>query len=188
MIPIDQVDMICIRYSFLVLLDYMSSVSRMNWTLRIHYGLCGIGIALALYSIYVEMMITGFPGYSPACDINSWNFSCSRVFASSYSKILSHFKVVESGHAFDLSLPHFALFYFGLLTAFPSLPAILQFPIRFISIAAVASNVYLGYVLKYELKEFCVICVSTYIVNFALFVTLRLILQSSSLRNIRKPE
>ena len=38
------------------------------------------------------------------------------------------------------------------------------------SILSVVMSAYLGYILIYVLKELCIVCISTYFLNFALFV------------------
>ncbi|KAF4727213.1 Vitamin K epoxide reductase complex subunit 1-like protein 1, partial [Perkinsus olseni] len=76
------------------------------------------GIGVAVYSLYVEAMIHAFPGYHAACDISSWS-SCSKVFTSSYSRILVHWGIANPGGYLDLSLPHLAIPYFVFILSYP---------------------------------------------------------------------
>lgn len=53
-----------------------------------------------------------------------------------------------------------------------------------LSLTSVASCFYLGYLLLYVLKDFCVVCVSTYFVNAA--ITVLVYKKSKSLSNKEK--
>ena len=141
-----------------------------------HYMLCIAGICVAIYSLNVESQISSDPSstYVPSCDLSAWAMSCSKVFKSSYSRILSHWTLVNHGSFLDLSLPQLALIYFGLLLIQPT---VIFRSYRFIrvyrwlSYSAVCFNIYLGCILKFVLKELCIVCVSNYIINACLFLT-----------------
>jgi uncharacterized membrane protein len=138
----------------------------------IHVGLCLTGIALALYASHVEYMITGgFGNYTPTCDSLGWGMSCSRVFTSPYSHILSYWGIVQKGSTLDLSLPHLAIpYFFGMLTL-PLLTGRFRVIFRILSYLSISFNVYLFLILKFKLNEFCPVCVSNYIINFLILFT-----------------
>ncbi|KAF4658269.1 Vitamin K epoxide reductase complex subunit 1-like protein 1 [Perkinsus olseni] len=132
------------------------------------------GIGVAAYSLYVEAMIHAFPGYHAACDISSWS-SCSKVFTSSYSRILVHWGMANPGEYLDLSLPQLAIPYFVFILSYPrmrrsGLRARQVYLV--VGSLAVIFNIYLAMVLKFVLREFCVVCFANYIVNAIVFICL----------------
>ena len=140
-----------------------------------HYSLCVAGIVIALYSIYVESMLVTMPGYEPSCNISFLSMSCSKVFTSRFARPLSNWGFVRKGTSFDFSLPQLALFYFLPLLAFPAVSKRSRLATRIyrsLSYLAVGFNMYLAYVLKFILVELCVVCVSNYIVNLGLLLTI----------------
>lgn len=143
-----------------------------------HASLCLAGIAIAFYSIHVESMLIDLPGYTPACDMSSWKMSCSKVFKSRYAKPFSHWGIVNRSSLFDLSLPQLAIFYFIPVLLFPFLRRkfyITRRLFQYLSYASIVFNVYLAYILKFVLQEFCVVCVSNYIVVLGLCLTINLL-------------
>lgn len=127
-----------------------------------------------MYSLYVESMLVEIPGYTPSCDISGWHMSCSRVFQSSYSRILSHLGLVKRGGPLDFSLPQLAIAYFVIMIILPisakRRPIALRI-MRPLSYAAAAFNIYLACVLKFVLGEVCPVCISNYMVNLGILVT-----------------
>mmetsp|Transcript_130603 Transcript_130603/g.325894 ORF Transcript_130603/g.325894 Transcript_130603/m.325894 type:complete len:165 (+) Transcript_130603:78-572(+) len=130
-----------------------------------------LGIALNIYTMHVEGQISKMPGYQPACDLGSWS-SCSKVFTSPWAHILRHWGLVEQGSLFDLSLPQLAIPYFLLLMIYPVARRTSPYaPSLYlcVGIGAIAFNVYLACILKFVLKEFCIICATTYLINGVCF-------------------
>eukprot|EP00747_Dinoflagellata_sp_TGD_P164413 gnl/TRDRNA2_/TRDRNA2_184319_c0_seq1.p1 gnl/TRDRNA2_/TRDRNA2_184319_c0~~gnl/TRDRNA2_/TRDRNA2_184319_c0_seq1.p1 ORF type:complete len:193 (-),score=23.47 gnl/TRDRNA2_/TRDRNA2_184319_c0_seq1:203-697(-) len=130
-----------------------------------------LGIAVSIYTIYVEGQINRVPGYVAACDIASWS-SCSAVFKSPWSHILRHWGLVEEGSMLDLSLPELAIPYFLVLLVYPVARRKSELaPAAYLALGCVsiAFNIYLACVLKFILKEFCIICATTYAVNGSCF-------------------
>eukprot|EP00933_Yihiella_yeosuensis_P014093 TRINITY_DN12761_c0_g1_i2.p1 TRINITY_DN12761_c0_g1~~TRINITY_DN12761_c0_g1_i2.p1 ORF type:complete len:169 (-),score=17.95 TRINITY_DN12761_c0_g1_i2:151-657(-) len=147
-----------------------------------------LGIALNIYTMYVESQIAQVPGYVPACNLGSWS-SCSKVFTSPYAHILSYWGLVEKGSTLDLSLPQLAIPYFLLLMFYPVARKMSNLmPIVFlgIGIASIGFNVYLACILKFVLKEFCVICASTYFINGSCFTCIVLDYRASKRQAIAK--
>lgn len=159
----------------------LRSVFMADYTRFAHFVLCALGVGIAFYSIHVESMLVNIPGYAPACDISSWAMSCSKVFNSEYAKPLSHWGLVAKRSFFDLSLPQLALLYFVPLMAFPRLfkmaPRVGSI-FRTLSYLAIGFNLYLAYILKFVLGEVCIVCVSNYIVNLGLWMTVNRIASS----------
>mmetsp|Transcript_84530 Transcript_84530/g.239770 ORF Transcript_84530/g.239770 Transcript_84530/m.239770 type:complete len:166 (+) Transcript_84530:48-545(+) len=131
-----------------------------------------LGLLLQFYTMHVEAQAGRVPGYQAACDLAAWGMSCTRVFTSPYAHILRHWGLVSRGSLLDLSLPQLALPYFLLLLSYPAARRRSPLaPAAFLAVAAasIAFNVYLACILKFVLKEFCIICASTYVINGTCF-------------------
>eukprot|EP00163_Fabomonas_tropica_P010918 TRINITY_DN2125_c0_g1_i2.p1 TRINITY_DN2125_c0_g1~~TRINITY_DN2125_c0_g1_i2.p1 ORF type:complete len:156 (-),score=8.80 TRINITY_DN2125_c0_g1_i2:60-527(-) len=111
-----------------------------------------IGLALSVYTLYVEYRMSLDPGYQALCDLGA-HVSCTKAFSSSFGHI-AYLPNAVYGVIF-----YFAVFwfnsehYYGLL-----------FPL---CCFAALGSVFLAGVLIH-LRDFCIVCFSIYIVNFAL--------------------
>jgi uncharacterized membrane protein len=155
----------------------------------IHYILCCCGIAVSLYTIQVEWLLLNIPGYEPSCNISALSMSCSRVFTSKYARPLSNWNIVSRGSLWDLSLPQLALLYFVPLLLLPALSATSKWTVRvyrLLSYTSVAFNIYLAYILKFVLGELCIVCVSNYIVNLGLVLTVDRIARRSDVTTVKE--
>lgn len=130
------------------------------------------GIAVSLYALYVEYEVEKAKQsggmYQAACDLASWA-SCSRVLSSSYGHILSHWNLVS--HDSPLNLPNAAtglLFY--VLSLLPPLFPGWEVLHLAASTAALAFSLFLAYVLRFVLKDFCLVCVTSYALNIVIFI------------------
>ncbi|CAK1580201.1 unnamed protein product [Parnassius mnemosyne] len=126
-----------------------------------------LGILVSTYALYVEMAAEARPDYKALCDLSE-HASCTRVLTSEFSK--------GFGFAWEdssLEIPNCVygtLFYCIMifLSTFEH-PVIVR--IQFLlSLAAIASSVYLAYLLLFVLFDFCIVCVSTYLINGMLVV------------------
>ncbi|CAD7966709.1 unnamed protein product [Amoebophrya sp. A120] len=153
------------------------------------------GILLQFYTLHVEQQLEQNPGYQAACDftdettqvpiLSLFSFlkgsSCSKVFQSSYARLLSHFGLVERHGKYDFTLPYFGLVYFILVLTFPAgrkwkkiaafdfVPSPIDL-YYYLGIASLLFTVYLASVLKFVLQEFCIVCFATYCLNVICFV------------------
>lgn len=112
--------------------------------------------------------------------------SCTNVFTSSYSHILSHWNVVPEGHLLDLSLAEAGFILYTAYFLYPTLTFIPQRK-KLLLAAATAGTMfscYLLYVLKFVLGDFCIVCTSFHIVNFFMFY---LALKEFSLEEVVPP-
>jgi vitamin-K-epoxide reductase (warfarin-sensitive) len=160
-------------------------------TVAAHLLVITAGILVAFYALYVEAMLIGVPGYQPSCDISSFQMSCSKVFNSKYAKILSYWGLVPKGGHLDFSLPQFALLYFIACLFLPLI--VRRFPRtkslwRSLSYAVVCFNLYLAYILKYKLGEFCIVCVTNYAINAGVLYTTHMLTSSSSISTTKKAD
>jgi len=132
-------------------------------------GLLGIGISY--YSIVVNYNKLRDPTYRALCDISE-SIRCSNVLTSSYSKgfgILGSFlqessPLLQSNGVYGL----FMYTAFMITCIYPS-----RFLAKVQLIFAIVScvvTIYLGYILFAVLEEACVVCMSSYLVNFLLLI------------------
>lgn len=119
--------------------------------------------------------------YTALCDLGSY-MSCSKVLSSSYSKILSHWNIVPKSS--PLNIPNAAIgLIFYIVGVFHKL-IVRSIPLGkylwlFAATLSVTFSLFLAYVLKFILQDFCLVCVSSYIVNIIIFVaTSRLVVSS----------
>ena len=90
------------------------------------------------------------------------------MFASEYGRMLSKLGLVSPGSSLDLpNAAHGLVFYLAVLIL-PSIPAssaVREATMLVAALLSAAASAYLGYVLAFVLGDFCVVCVSTYVVN-----------------------
>mmetsp|Transcript_56946 Transcript_56946/g.139749 ORF Transcript_56946/g.139749 Transcript_56946/m.139749 type:complete len:162 (+) Transcript_56946:89-574(+) len=129
------------------------------------YIVCVLGLVLSSYGLYVENQMAANPDFVALCDLGSWA-SCSKVFHSKYGSGLG----IISSDSF-LSMPNTV---YGLV--YYTLHMVLQHPSLFnnpsartlavvLGVASIVTSVWLAYVLYFILKDFCILCVSTYVLN-----------------------
>mmetsp|Transcript_28853 Transcript_28853/g.64520 ORF Transcript_28853/g.64520 Transcript_28853/m.64520 type:complete len:165 (+) Transcript_28853:94-588(+) len=138
---------------------------------KLLFGLASCGIIVALYALHIEAELERDPFYEPACNTR-WG-SCSAVFSSEYARPLSKWGLVPSGSALDLSLPVAGIANYGLYLFYPTrLGSLLPVPettMLAISFASVLFSLYLLYVLKFILQDFCIVCTTFHVINFSTF-------------------
>jgi vitamin-K-epoxide reductase (warfarin-sensitive) len=130
-----------------------------------------LGIAVALYALYVEhrnaQAAAAGEDYEALCDIKGVG-SCSQVLMSEYGHILSKWKLVPAGSALDLPNPVLGIAYYLLVLLWPqhlSRGAV----VAAAATASLAFSAYLASILAFELKDFCMVCVASYVVNACIF-------------------
>ncbi|XP_078508622.1 vitamin K epoxide reductase complex subunit 1 [Lissotriton helveticus] len=141
-----------------------------SWHLKLRLLLCTVGIVLSVYAYHVETSKEGDASYRAMCDINP-SISCSKVFTSRWGR---GFGLLE--HIFgQQSLVNQPNSVFGVI--FYCLQILLGFSgttgaavtLLSTSVVSLAGSLYLAYILFFVLEDFCVICITTYILNFTLF-------------------
>jgi vitamin-K-epoxide reductase (warfarin-sensitive) len=129
------------------------------------YAAATAGVAVSLYALYVERHAKD-DGFVALCDLSP-TVSCSDVLTSEFSHVLSYWRLVAPGSALDV--PNAALgvlFYLGALShALLPRAAVLG-----AATLSVALSLYLAYVLAFVLHDTCVLCISTYVLNFLIFM------------------
>jgi len=87
--------------------------------------------------------------------------------------MLSKLGIVPSESPLDLPNAAIGLVFYVVLLLSPSLPlppATRRMGVLAGSLISAAASAYLGYVLAFVLHDFCVVCVTTYIINAAILV------------------
>ena len=128
-----------------------------------------LGFFIAMYALSVESHLDE-PGYEAACDLGA-AFSCTAVFKSPYAHLLSHWGLVPVGDALDLSLAVAGMLLYGAYFVAGALWPVVPFRAQlFITVASAGAvfSCYLLYVLKFILRDFCIVCTGFHCVNFSM--------------------
>ena len=141
----------------------------MDWNTLLRAVVSLAGLVLCFYTLHVEIHSARDPSYKAMCDISE-HMSCSKAFNSKHGK---GFGLVEPllGKDSPLNLPN-PVFGIGLyslmfvLSFCRSSVAVLKF-LTFNALASCVMSCYLAYIL-YLMQDVCVVCFSTYAVNFSL--------------------
>lgn len=132
-----------------------------------------LGCAIAGYALSVESHMDD-DSYEAMCDFAA-GFSCTAVFSSEYAHPLSHWGLVAKGDPLDIGLAvagmllYSAYFLAATLWDAGAIPAFIRKPLFLaVSIASASFSCYLLYVLKFILKDFCIVCTGFHVVNFSM--------------------
>jgi vitamin-K-epoxide reductase (warfarin-sensitive) len=134
-------------------------------SLRVFFPL--LGVAVALYALYVEYRSAADPDYEALCDISE-SIKCTKVLMSEYGHILSKWGVVGETSVFNVPNPVLGLCFYLLVLLWP-FPQ--RWPVLLASFLSLLFSAYLAYILATVLKDFCLVCVSSYVVNTAILFT-----------------
>nr|XP_056720800.1 vitamin K epoxide reductase complex subunit 1 [Euleptes europaea] len=140
-----------------------------GWERGARLALCTVGLALSVYAFHVETSKERDASYRAMCDISS-AVSCSRVFTSRWGR---GFGLVADflGHHSLLNQPNsifgIAFYILQVLLGFSN-SGLAAFALLGSSLVSIAGSLYLAYILFFVLHDFCVVCVSTYLLNIAL--------------------
>ncbi|XP_028670736.1 vitamin K epoxide reductase complex subunit 1 [Erpetoichthys calabaricus] len=140
-----------------------------SWERFCRLFLCVIGVGLSIYAYHVETSKERDASYQAMCDFSS-SVSCSKVFTSRWGRgfgLVEHFVGRES----PLNQPNSVLgviFYLLQLALGYSMNTKAAVTLIATSLVSIVGSLYLAYILFYVLHDFCVVCISTYVINFAL--------------------
>ncbi|XP_067100204.1 vitamin K epoxide reductase complex subunit 1 [Osmerus mordax] len=149
-----------------------SYVGIPKWERKTRITLCIVGLVLSVYALHVEFSRERDPEYRAMCDLGD-SVSCSKVFTSRWGRgfgLVQYFADKDSA----LNQPNSVLgiiFYTLQLALGQSGSARAAFLLVAASWVSVAGSLYLACILVFVLADFCMVCVSTYVVNFALLYT-----------------
>ncbi|KYO47892.1 vitamin K epoxide reductase complex subunit 1-like protein 1 [Alligator mississippiensis] len=149
-------------------------------------GLAALGLALSLYALHVERSRARDPQYRAACDLGP-AVSCSRVFGSRWGRGFGLLAgVVGEGSVLNQPNSVYGVAFYllqGLLGGTHNAAG--RVLLLGSSVLAVLGSAYLGYILLRVLHDFCLVCITTYVINGALLV---LNLRSPRPRPAAKPK
>lgn len=139
---------------------------------KVRYGMMAIscvGIMLSTYALHVEVAKEGNKSYQAMCDISS-SISCSKVFTSRYGRGFGLIgQLFGEDHFLNQPNSIFGIIFYCIVIILGEAKTL---KVAKIQLGLVASSnlmsMYLAYLLYFVLRDFCVICVSTYIVNVLL--------------------
>ncbi|KAF6734802.1 Vitamin K epoxide reductase complex subunit 1-like protein 1 [Oryzias melastigma] len=143
-----------------------------TWERKVRVFLCFFGLVLSVYALHVELSRERDPEYRAMCDLGE-SVSCSKVFTSRWGRgfgLVQYFVGTDS----PLNQPNSILgiiFYTLQLGLGLSLSKKAALALVLSSWVSLAGSVYLASILAFVLGDFCMVCVSTYVINFALFYT-----------------
>ncbi|XP_060067856.1 vitamin K epoxide reductase complex subunit 1-like protein 1 [Ylistrum balloti] len=144
----------------------MSARGKSRILLFSTYLLSFVGIVLSLYAYYVETSAEKDKSFKAMCDFSE-SVSCSKVFTSRYGRGFGLLQYIV-GHESPLNQPNSVfgvMFYLiQIVCASSVLPLLTNIQVV-TGVMANFGSVYLAYILYFILDDFCVVCVSTYIVN-----------------------
>lgn len=116
-----------------------------------------LGLVVSAYAVYLEKKVKADPNYKPLCDIFD-KISCSKPIVSLYGKI------------FGVSNALLGILYYMTILILSLLGQ--KQLLLYLALAGVAVSFFLAYILCTKIKTFCLVCVTTYIINgLLLFLT-----------------
>lgn len=130
------------------------------------------GVLISIYALIVEFNAEANDDFEALCDVNS-RMSCSKVFLSEYGKIFSYFGVFEKDSFLDQpNAVYGVLFYlvFPIIIYFSERLPDLKTILLFLSTFSMILSSFLSYILFGVLEDICLVCFTTYIINFVLFL------------------
>uniref|UniRef100_A0AAY5KCL8 vitamin-K-epoxide reductase (warfarin-sensitive) n=1 Tax=Esox lucius TaxID=8010 RepID=A0AAY5KCL8_ESOLU len=147
-------------------------VSTPRWERIARLLVCVLGILLSVYAFHVETEKSRDSNYRALCDISN-SISCSK-FSPAVCQC-HRFGLLGSifGNDSAMNQPNSVygiLFYVFQLLLGITVSAMAALILMTTSILSVMGSLYLGYILYFVLKDFCILCVTTYALNFILLM------------------
>ncbi|XP_039612757.1 vitamin K epoxide reductase complex subunit 1-like protein 1 [Polypterus senegalus] len=146
-------------------------VSTPRWERIARLLVCLLGILLSVYAYHVQREVTKDPNYVALCDLND-SLSCSKVFTSRWGRgfgLLGSIFGKNSAMNQPNSVYSFAFYVLQMLLGMTA-SAMAALILMGTSIVSVIGSLYLSYILYFVLKDLCIICITTYTLNFILLI------------------
>ncbi|KAK3529245.1 hypothetical protein QTP70_021911 [Hemibagrus guttatus] len=143
-----------------------------NWERWVRVVFCVFGLVLSVYALHVELSRENDPNYRAMCDLAE-SVSCSKVFTSRWGRGFGLVQLFAEKDSI-LNQPNSVLgiiFYTLQLGLGQMVSNTAAHFLVITSWVSVAGSIYLACILVLVLGDFCMVCVSTYIINFALLYT-----------------
>ena len=166
--------------------DHTTRTALLSALRRAQYIFAAVGIAWCVAALWVEYKlevgghIYAGPDYVPFCDFAPWA-KCSKVLMSPIGRLMRFIGVAAEGDALDLPNPFMGLLFFSCHLAYPylkKLPLVgsaMPLLATLVCVFVAALSCFLAYILFIVLEDFCIVCVSSYAVNFALLYVMHAI-------------
>ncbi|KAL4224377.1 Vitamin K epoxide reductase complex subunit 1-like protein 1 [Mactra antiquata] len=148
-----------------------NSAKQPRYTVLTTVVISVVGMILSVYAYHVETSIHSDPTFRALCDISA-KMSCSKVFSSRYGTGFGILEYIVGKDSF-LNQPNSVygmIFYIQSAILATTMTYELVLVQLISSILAGLGCVYLAYILIYILDDFCVVCVSTYVINAILLI------------------
>ncbi|XP_034991170.1 vitamin K epoxide reductase complex subunit 1 [Zootoca vivipara] len=142
-----------------------------GWERAARLLLCAAGLALSAYAFHVETSKERDAAYRAMCDISA-AVSCSRVFTSRWGRgfgLVATFLGPRSAFNQPNSVFGIAFYTLQILLGFSN-SGLAAIALLGSSVVSMVGSLYLAYILFFVLHDFCVVCISTYLLNFALLL------------------
>ncbi|XP_059829179.1 vitamin K epoxide reductase complex subunit 1-like protein 1 [Mobula hypostoma] len=146
-------------------------VATPKWEKVARGSVCLLGVLLSVYAYHVESARGSDPGYVAMCDFSE-QMSCTKVFGSRWGRGFGLVGIIfgtESALNQPNSIYGLSFYVLQMLLGM-TVSAMAALILMTTSIVSVVGALYLSYILYFVLKDFCIICITTYILNFILFI------------------
>ncbi|XP_050812978.1 vitamin K epoxide reductase complex subunit 1-like protein 1 [Gopherus flavomarginatus] len=142
-----------------------------GWERALRLVLCALGLALSVYALHVESSRERDPDYLALCDLSP-SVSCSKVFTSRWGRGFGLVEDLLGKHSvFNQPNSLFGIVFYILQTLLGFSPSTLAaVTLLGTSMVSIAGSLYLAYILFFVLHDFCLVCVTTYLLNGALLL------------------
>ncbi|KAJ8368360.1 hypothetical protein SKAU_G00083880 [Synaphobranchus kaupii] len=145
-------------------------VSTPRWERIVRLLVCLLGILLSMYAFHVERENARDPSYQPLCDVSN-SVSCSKVFNSRWGRGFGLLGSIfgENGAMNQPNSIYGLIFYLFQLLLGLTVSAMAALILMTTSTVSVVGSLYLSYILYFVLKDFCIISITTCVLDFILF-------------------
>ena len=127
-----------------------------------------MGLVVTLYAVHVEQ--SAGPQYRSMCDIND-HISCSRVLTSPYTRMMGMIFNLPKDHMFNLPNTNYGVLFYLAICCYPWATFVpgREFLLLGASVFSLVACCGLAYILYFKLKDLCLVCISSYVVNLFIF-------------------
>ncbi|KAI1893542.1 hypothetical protein AGOR_G00124800 [Albula goreensis] len=146
-------------------------VSTPRWERIARLLVCLLGVIMSIYAFHVEREKARDQNYQPLCDVSN-SVSCSKVFTSRWGRGFGLLGSIfgKNGAMNQPNSVYGLIFYLFQLLLGLTVSAMAALILMTTSIVSVVGSLYLSYILYFVLKDFCIIAVTTCVLNFILFM------------------
>jgi vitamin-K-epoxide reductase (warfarin-sensitive) len=129
-----------------------------------------LGVLATLYAISVEK--NNDAKQKALCDINE-HMSCSRVLKSPYARMVGMIFGLNKNHPLNVPNTYYGLLFYVAIILYSFYPFTLipfrEVMLLFAASGSILASFGLACILYFKLKDFCVVCVTTYVINGLIF-------------------